>query len=337
MAVGTMTPRERVLTALQHRVPDRVPRFEIWIDGLLKELGQADIPAAHVHLGQDGVMMPSQRPRGSNAWESGIDEWGRVWKDGLYVSGVVQTEQDLRRYGHPASYAEEHFNPQSVQEVRARYPHHCHFFGSHEIGPFTISFMAMGLEQFFLGLRQAPGFVRQLLANRTDWCIAMSRRAVELGAELLVVGDDAAHSSGPMISPRMWEEFVLPCHRRLVQAVSVPVIWHSDGNIEQLLPFAVQAGFAGVHGLQPSAGMDLARIKQQYGQELVLIGNVDLAVLFGADLRAVRAEVDRCLRQGAPGGGYMLATCNSICEGMHPAAVAELFRYEAEVGCGSVT
>ncbi|GAB4460744.1 MAG: hypothetical protein Kow0031_40160 [Anaerolineae bacterium] len=49
------------------------------------------------------------------------------------------------------------------------------------------------------------------------------------------------------------------------------------------------------------------------------------------DLAAVRREVDRCVAQGASGGGYMLASCNSICEGMNPAAVAEMFRYQAEV------
>jgi uroporphyrinogen decarboxylase len=110
------------------------------------------------------------------------------------------------------------------------------------------------------------------------------------------------------------------------------VIWHSDGNITALLPMAIEAGFAGIHGLDPLAGMDLAQIKREFGEAMVLIGNVDVRVLCAADLQAVRDEVDRCIAQGAPGGGYMLATCNSIFEGMDPRAVAELFRYEEQVG-----
>ena len=135
-----------------------------------------------------------------------------------------------------------------------------------------------------------------------------------------------------MISPRMWGKFILPCHRRIVDALDVPVVWHSDGNVEPLLPMAIEAGFAGFHGLEPAAGMGLARIKREFGQDLVLIGNVDVRVLCDSDLEAVRGEVDRCVEQGAPGGGYMIATCNSIFEGMDPAAVAELFRYQGEVG-----
>jgi uroporphyrinogen decarboxylase len=160
----------------------------------------------------------------------------------------------------------------------------------------------------------------------------MFQKAVDLGAEVLVLGDDAAHADGPMISPRMWREFILPHHKRIVGAFDVPVIWHSDGNVEPLLPMAVEAGFAGLHGLEPAAGMDLARIKREFGHDLVLIGNVDVRVLCDSDLEAVRAEVDRCVAQGAPGGGYMIASCNSIFEGLNHIAVAEMFRYERQVG-----
>ena len=327
-----MKPRERIMAALEHKEPDRVPRFEIWIDALWPELGQRDIASAHANLGQDCVMMPTQRPPGSNAWQTGLDEWGRIWKDGMYVDGVVDTGEDLARYSHPASYVDAHFDDDRVREVQDQYPDHCHIYGTHDIGPLTLSYMAMGFERFFLRLVDDPAFVHELLASRTRWSIAVCHKAVSLGAEVLVVGDDAAYRDGPMISPWMWREYVLPYHRQIVESVDVPVIWHSDGNTEQLLPFAIEAGFVGFHGLEPAAGMDLHRIKQEFGKDLVLLGNIDIRVLFEADLAAVRAEVDRCLEQGAPGGGYMLATCNSIFEGMNPLAVVEMFRYEEEVG-----
>jgi uroporphyrinogen decarboxylase len=317
-------PRERVQAALQHQPADRVPRFEIWIDALLDELGQSDIPSAHANLGQDGVMLPTQTPPGSPAWKTGVDEWGRVWKDGMYMTGAVDTEADLQRYTPPVQLVEEHFDAAEIQRARARYPDHCLFYGSH-IGPFTAAYLAMGFERFFLRLVDDPAFTRRLLEVRTEWCLAMFHRAVSLGAELLVLGDDAAHQRGPMISPRLWRQVVLPLHRRIVVEAGVPVIWHSDGNIQALLPMAVEAGFAGVHGLEPAADMDLAQVKREFGRDLVLVGNVDVRVLCGGDLRAVRAEVRRCLAEGSAGGGYMLATCNSIFEGMNPAAVAEMF------------
>jgi uroporphyrinogen decarboxylase len=327
-----MKSRERVFEALAHREPDRVPLFEIWIgDDIVAELGYEDLPSAHVGLGLDSIMIPNQNPEGSNAWGTGLDEWGRIWEKGIYVTGLVKTEADLERYNPPLDYADEFFDPSKVKEVMERYPDHCFIYGSH-FGPFTMGYLSMGFQDFFLSLVERPDFAHKLLEARTDWCIAIFQKAVSLGIDVLILGEDAAHKSGPMISPRMWREFVLPCHRRIVDQLDVPVIWHSDGRMSSLLPIAVEAGFLGVHPLEPAAGMDLGEVKREFGEDLVLIGNVDVAVLFGSDLELVRKEVRRCMEQGAPGGGYMFSSCSSIFKGMNTAAVVEMFRYAGETG-----
>lgn len=326
-----MKPRDRIFAALSHEIPDRIPRFEIWIDALVEELGQEDEPSTYVNMGQDCVMMPTQSPEGSNAWKSGIDEFGRVWQEGYYTKGVVDSKVSLQRYSPPLEYALEFFDQLAVKSVQQRFPDHFHIFGTH-VGPFTAAYMAMGFEAFFTTLIQNPPFIHALLDHRTSWCIALFQEAIRLGAELIVMGEDSAHSQGPMISPSMWEEHILPYHRKIVDELSVPVIWHSDGDIRKLLPYAVQAGFKGVHGLDPISGIKLQEVKEVYGGELVLIGNIDVRVLCETDLNAVRSEVDRCVSQGGPGGGYMIASCNSIFDGMNPDAVAEMFRYQREVG-----
>jgi len=326
-----MKSRERVFEALGHKPPDRVPRFEIWIDGLLRELGQTDAASAYVNLGQDCVMMPSKAPLGSNEWRSGVDAFGRVWKDGIYAGGVLDTETDLLRYTPPLDYTEQYFDTERVNEVKVRFPDHCLIFGTH-IGPFMSAYLSMGFERFFSRILKDRPFVQKVLDARTDWCITLYRKAIDLGAEVLVLGEDAGHKGGPMIPPALWRELVLPYHQRIVEELEVPVIWHSDGNIESLLPMAVDAGFVGVHGLEPAAGLDLAKLKTEFGHRLVLVGNIDLRVLFNPNLDLVRREVDRCVGQGAPGGGYMIATCNSVYDGMNSSVVAEMFRYEREVG-----
>jgi len=327
-----MKPRERVLRALEHQEPDRVPRFEIWIgEDIVAELGYEDVQSAHVALGLDSIMVPNQNPEGSNAWGTGLDEFGRIWKDGIYVDGVVKTEEDLERYSPPLHYVEQFFDADRARDAMKRYPDHSFIYGSH-IGPFTMGYLSMGFEGFFLGLLERPAFIHKLLEARTEWCIAMFQKAASLGVDVLILGDDAAHKSGPMISPRMWRELILPCHRRIVDEVEVPVIWHSDGAIEALLPMAIEAGFVGVHPLEPAAGMDLGHVKREFGEDLVLVGNVDVAVLYGSDLEAVREEVRRCIEQAASGGGYMISSSSSIFKGINAAAAVEMFRYAGEIG-----
>lgn len=318
-----MLPRERVLTALQHGIPDRTPRCEVWIDAFVADFGFPDTAAAHVAFGQDAVMLPSQPLPGSPAWRTGIDEFGCVWRDGQYVDGVVATADDLGHYSPPIARAVERFDPLATADVRRRYPDHCHFFGTH-VGPFQAAYLAMGMERFMLRLADDPDFVAALLAARTDWAIALFQHAVALGAEVIVMGDDAGHRHGPLISPALWRRLVLPCHQRLVAALPVPMIWHSDGDITKLLPMAVEAGFAGVHGLEPGAGVDLAVVKARFGADLVLLGNVDVRLLCGDDELAVRTDVARSLAQGAP-DGFLLSTCNSIFAGMNPQMVQAFF------------
>ena len=327
-----MKPRERVLKALEHDEPDKVPRFEVWInDEIVAELGYEDLQTAHVKLELDCIMVPTRVPAGSSNWRNGTDEWGQVWKNGVYVRGVVATEADLERYSPPLDYVDEFFDVNKSQETMRLYPDHCFIYGSH-IGPFTMGYMAMGFERFFLALRRKPAFIHRLLRARTEWCIAMCEKAASLGAGVIVLGDDAGHRVGPMISPKMWREYVLPYHRRIVEQLDVPVKWHSDGAIEALLPMAIDAGFVGVHGLEPAAGIDLKEVKRRFGEDLVLVGNVDVNVLCGSDVNAVRAEVERCIEQGAPGGGYMLSSCNSLFGGMNPASIREMYRYAGEIG-----
>jgi len=323
-----MNSRERVLAVLSGKTPDRIPRFEVWIDALYQDLGVSDPYSAYAELGQDAVLLPSQTPDGSNAWRSGVDEWGRVWRDGLYVTGVVDSPADLARYNPPPSYAAQFFDERRARAIRARFPEHCLFYGTH-IGPFMAAYMAMGLERFCERTVADPPFIHALLAARTEWCLAVFSRAAALGAEVIVLGDDAAHGGGPLVSPRMWREFVLPCHRRIAAELPVPVIWHSDGDIARLLPMAVEAGFTGVHGLEPWS-MSLAETKAEYAGKLVLLGNADVRTLCDPDLEAVRREVRRCTAEGGL-SGFMLSSCNSIFPGMNPAAVREFFRYQAEL------
>ena len=323
-----MNPRERVLAALRHEQPDRVPRFEIWIDAFLDALGGGDAVRAYVDQGQDCIMLPSINPPDSNAWRDGVDEFGRVWQNGFYVTGRVDSNADLERYTPPLSTIDRLYDAEHAAAVRARYPDHCLIYGTH-IGPLTAAYMAMGFARFFVRIKTDAAFAHRLLENRTAWCIAQYQRARELGADVLVLGDDVAFRVGPMISPRMYREFVLPYHRQIVAAFDVPVIWHSDGDIRSLLPMAIEAGFIGVHGLEPAAGIDLAEVKREYGRDLALVGNLDITVLAGDDPDAVRREVDRCMAQGAPGGSYMFASCNSIFAGLNERLVQEMFRYTA--------
>lgn len=130
----------------------------------------------------------------------------------------------------------------------------------------------------------------------------------------------------------------------------VRVFFHSDGNISAVLPAIVEAGFDGLHCIEPAAGMNIREVKEKYGRNLCLMGNIDPALLTPdtADLRSpgtagshnnkynsnynnfcfpeLAQAVTELISAAAPGGGFIFGTCSGLHAGLSPKKVR--FMYE---------
>lgn len=139
----------------------------------------------------------------------------------------------------------------------------------------------------------------------------------EAGVDGFIGGVDLAHHTTTMISPAMFRRFIFPHMRRLTEKChsrSLPFIKHTDGNIEVVeSEFLLECGIDGYHAIEPSAGMDIGRLKREFGDRIALLGNIDCGELMTNGTKEdVVAAVRRCIRDTAPGGGYVLSSSNSI-------------------------
>lgn len=349
-----MTSKERVLATLEGEVPDRVPCLTFGIDPkLMKHIGGGSVSRTYDELGLDiyplfcqnwcqGVglnasmsreIAPDQQTAGGTygGW-NGIDEFGREWKRGSYVGGVVRTQEDIERYV-PELILDQRMDPIKSRAAIAKRPDKAFSLISHT-GPFGLTLESIGFEEFFYVYMDDRAFVEKLLWARTKWFAEIAANGARLGADFVLMGDDAAFKGRTYISPADFEEMVVPCYRHIVERAGIPVIWHSDGYITPLLDAALKAGLVGVHSLEPKAGVNMAEVKREYGDKLVLAGNVDCGeVLSQGDLDVVRKDVRRCMDEAKQGGRYILSDSNSIHEGCDPEAVKEMYRYTREIGC----
>lgn len=351
--MNKMTSKERVLITLQGKIPDRIPTLTFGIDPeFIKRLGGGSLQRTLEVFGLDvypiycqnwcqGVPMSAglrskvpeemQTSGGTYGGWDGIDEFGRIWKRGSYVGGVVRTDEDIERYV-PDLKLEERIDPVRTRARIEKYSDKPFALASHT-GPFGLTMESIGLEEFSYIYVDNRTFIEKLLWERTKWFAEIAAYGTELGADFILMGDDVAFKGRTFISPRDFEELMVPCYRHIVTRASIPVIWHSDGYITPLLNAAVESGFAGVHSLEPTAGVDLGEVKKNYGDRLVLVGNVDCGeILCQSDLEKVRQDVRRCIHQAKEGGRYILSDSNSIHAGCHPKAVVEMFRYAREIG-----
>ncbi|TFG24133.1 MAG: hypothetical protein EU532_12850 [Promethearchaeota archaeon] len=329
-----MNSRERVLTTFKFKEPDRVPLFEAWIETeIMDSIGEGDPYKTREILGLDCFPIAVGHPKTTNAWRTGIDEWGRIFKEGWYVGGVIKNFKDLEKYTPPLGYATAWFPGKIMKNAKEKYGEtHALYYASHD-ACLGLSYMSMGMENFFIALHRDPDLVKSILERSTEWTIAMIEEANREEIDFYMIGDDVAFGSGPMLSPKMFRDLVLPYYKKIVKSTNLPLIWHSDGAIEPLIPMIIEAGFAGIHSLEPNANIDLAQIKKKYGNKLILAGNLDVTnVLTQSNLELVHKDVERCIQQGAPGGGYMFSSSNSLFKGMIIESILEAYRHAKKIG-----
>jgi uroporphyrinogen decarboxylase len=108
---------------------------------------------------------------------------------------------------------------------------------------------------------------------------------------------------------------------------------HTDGNINACLGLIADCGFDGIQSLQPSAGMDIAKVKKEFGGRLCLMGNIDLdRIMTLATPEEVAETVKRTMDIAAPGGGFILSTCNILIDAVKPENALAMYRTAEEYG-----
>jgi len=175
----------------------------------------------------------------------------------------------------------------------------------------------MGWELLSLAIYDAREELERLLWGHTELLASQARAAARNRAcPLYFVGDDIAYKNGTICSPTFLRETMI----RQLAAVCEPlnnagikVIFHSDGNVMEMLDDLLDAGISGLNPIEPLAGMDIGYLKKRYGNNLILVGNVDCShVLPRGSVEQVVEETKQCLRDAAPGGGHLIGSSSEI-------------------------
>jgi len=142
----------------------------------------------------------------------------------------------------------------------------------------------MGIENFLKAFFTQPRLVEDMMEFWCDFLIDASRKAVETcQIDMVSIWEDMAYKTGPHLSPRMIEEYILPHWKKVISFLkkkNVNVLFcESDGNINQLIPLWLEAGFDGSSPMEAAAENDAVAIRKKYGKKFAMIGNIDKRVL----------------------------------------------------------
>lgn len=348
-----MSPRQRVLKALAHQQPDRVPfswgmgwtpEMRVTLEEYLveKRLSWRRLRAVAEDVRTVSVTYigPQLSPQ--------IDLWGIERKRQSYGQGSyneiavyplagIQTPEELESYPWPDPEAYDYDNLREQllsadpEGFKAR-----RLFIDTCGNPFEIYCWMTGLENALENVLVNPDLVHAALEKITGFFEAKMRRTLACCADLIDIcyfADDLGSQRNLLMSRKTYREVLQPYHRRLFSlakelAPQASVMLHSDGAVFDILPDLIDAGLDVLEAVQVDAdGMEPQRLKDTYGDRLCFHGGISVqSLLPHADEETVFTECQRLVEVFGRGGGYIAAPTHAIQVGTPPENVMTMLR-----------
>jgi len=178
-----------------------------------------------------------------------------------------------------------------------------------------------GFENFMYMLYDDLVLVEEVVAAGADYCVEIAKRVVQKNLTFFYVGDDIAFKSATLIHPDLLRKIFLPHLKRVFQPAiekGIPILYHSDGNIRALIPDLIDLGINALNPIEPY-GMDIAEIKQEFGCNIALVGNLDVggSLSCGSE-EDVRRDTQVLIDAVGRDGGLVVASSHSITRNVKP-------------------
>lgn len=342
---------ERVLCALNHGVPDKVPYVHAFIDQRIREelIGHK---IDYRYLPKKADWSPIFRPEeqcflepyecvdAETANLMGLDAIGMQYMTPVFADvdtsqegtvyikkSLLTTPEALRQVRMPDVDNEEIYKPamEFVKRYKGEFALFCRIRMA--ISP---TMMSMGTEEFCYNMYDEPDFVKEVVSMYTTWVKKNVINLQECGFDFIWTFDDMAFKTATLFSNEAFNEFYFPYMKNVADAIKIPWVFHSDGNLLGVLDDLSKLGMNGIHPLEPGA-MDLSLLKKQYGKKLCLIGNVDIDhCMTTATPEEIDAVVKNRMEVLGPDGGYMISDSNSIPFGVKVENIREIAKAVAK-------
>jgi uroporphyrinogen decarboxylase len=309
------------------------------------ELGTAQVDeAVYARLGADfrGVLdaFPAQvraRAKARAPHDPFIDDWGSgqsevrpgVWYPGIHPMPDAETLEDIEAYPWP-----EPSDPSRYEGVKAEAERLAEQGEYAILGcpwllfPFERAHAMQGLDRFLENMAANPEFAEALLWKIESICEGIMGRFLEEAGEhldIIKIGDDLGTQESLLVSPSMYRRILKPVHAEFIDFIKArtkaKVLFHSDGDVFDLIPDLIEIGVDILNPIQSGAGKmsDLAALKKTYGRDLVFCGAIDTQKVlpFGSPAE-VRAETRRVVETLGKGGGYILSAVHTVMNDVPP-------------------
>ena len=333
-----MTHKERLLTALNHEEPDRVPICAWYTPEaelrMLKHLG-VDSTQTETYKAAGGVLPILMEHDFLISWigpctgyyarpdREYTDEWGIGWKwfENQFGAYTEMVHHPLANIKDPSEFQMPDFSREDryfgVKRLIGEYGEEYGIMGGVACTLFELAWYLRGMEQVLMDAVINKDFLHAYLDKLMGWIEVAGRKLTGLGVDIIWIGDDFGTQNRMLVRPELFREYFKPRYAKLFAAwksinPQLKIAFHSDGCIYPIIGDLVEIGLDILNPIQPKS-MDPARVKKEFGQHLTLWGTIDIqhVLPFGTPEDVVN-EVKLRVETAAKGGGLILAPAHNI-------------------------
>ncbi len=296
----TQNSRERFLQTMRYGLPDRIPCFdegmreetlEAWHDQGLPS--DADLSQLFTIDRREEIELEMRPLPDLSLWPA-------------TCAGLDELRQALDPYD-PARL------PENWSDCMHAWKERQHVLMLRVHRGFFLSLGVDGWEGFYQVMELViddPDFVHEILAIQGEFATRLTERVLrDVKIDAAIFSEPIGGNHGPLISPRMYEEFMLPCITPVMQVLRrygvENVVERTYSNARVLVPCLVKAGVTCLWACETDTqAMDFLSIRKEFGKQLRLIGGIDLDVL-RQDKEAIRRAFDEKSMPLIADGGYI--------------------------------
>ncbi len=197
-------------------------------------------------------------------------------------------------------------------------------------GPFSMLSQEIGLMKVLSESLKDSEHIKREINKNINLIIEVIDRSLNKEAGAIIIGEDLAYSNKTYMSPVQIKNQIFPSLEKTISFIkdnSNIAILHSCGNIEEIIDDLVDIGIDCIHGFQPSAGMEIKKIKETYGEKVAIWGNFEpdlWAIDFNPDDTAERIKdtIAICRKNGA----YIAGSAAGLHSNQDPEIIKFLYK-----------
>ncbi len=206
---------------------------------------------------------------------------------------------------------------QAYRNARAHAREKGRFFCLCGVNVFESMHPVCGHEYMLMGMALDPDWVKDMVNTYAQLIIDLQEIlfAEEGEPDGIWYYEDMGFKGRPFMSPEMYKEIVQPGHKKTIQYAksrNLPVVLHSCGYVEPLVPGLIEAGIDCLQVIEVKAGMDLLKLHHDFGERLSFMGGMDVRKLYTNNHKEIEHELISKIPAVKKNFGYVLHSDHSI-------------------------